>query len=53
MSVMDRLERRSSRAYDAVRSPKARDEDATASGCISSTNAPMSLVATASFIVRM
>jgi uncharacterized protein len=32
MSFMDRLERRSSRFYDAMRSRKARDEDPTASG---------------------
>jgi uncharacterized protein len=32
MSFMDSLERRSSRFYDAMRSPKARDEDATTSG---------------------
>ena len=32
MSVMDRVERASSKFYDAMRSGKARDEEATASG---------------------
>lgn len=32
MTFMDRLERLSSRFYDVMRSPKARDDDATASG---------------------